>query len=89
MPYVAHKAFYLILKWLFSKLTVRFLCLYNTVRATAVSAQICPPKFLQGPLIAIYKKKFCYATSRGRMGFKIKHPNCRHIFGRTRPVARF
>jgi len=27
-----------------------------------------------------------YATSRGRMAFKTKYPNCRHNFGRTRPV---
>jgi len=36
------------------------------------------------------KKSFRrYATSRGRMAFKTKYSNCRHNFGRTRPVARF
>jgi len=43
----------------------------------------------RGPLMVIYKKKLCYATSRGRMAFKTKYPNCRHNFGTTRPVARF
>ena len=38
-------------------------------------------------LMVIYKKS--YATSRGRMAFKTKCPNCRHNFGRTRPVSRF
>jgi len=38
----------------------------------------------------IYKKRFQrYATSLGRMAFKTKYSNCRHNFGRTRPVARF
>jgi len=38
----------------------------------------------------IYKKRFRrYATSLGRMAFKTKYSNCRHNFGRTRPVARF
>jgi len=37
--------------------------------------------------MAIYKK--IYATSRDRMPFKTKYPNCRHNFGRTRPVTSF
>jgi len=39
--------------------------------------------------MVIYKKKLYYATSRGRMTFKTKHPNCRHNFDKTRSVARF
>ena len=49
-----------------------------------------PPQMLTGaPLMVIHKKQFCYAASRGQMAFKTKYPNCRHNFGRTRPVARF
>jgi len=50
-----------------------------------------PPKMLtRAPLMVIYKKCFRrYATSRGRMTLKTKYSNCRHNFGRTRPVARF
>jgi len=44
-----------------------------------------PPEMLiGGPLMMIYKKS--HATSRGRMAFKTKYPDCRHNFGRTRPV---
>ena len=49
-----------------------------------------PPKMLRrAPLMVIYKKKLCNAISRGRMDFKTEYSNCRHNFGRTRPVARF
>jgi len=51
-----------------------------------------PQKMLpRAPLMVVYKKKLCRpnATSRGRMVFKTKYSNCRHKFGRTRPVARF
>jgi len=55
---------------------------------SAVSAQLCPPQNAsKGPLMVIYKKKLCYATSQGRIDFKTKYSNCRHNFGRTRPVA--
>jgi len=37
--------------------------------------------------MVIYKKRFRRnATSRGRMAFKTKYPNCRHNFGRSKPV---
>jgi len=36
--------------------------------------------------MVIYKKAICYATPLGRIAFKTKYPNCRHNFGRTRPV---
>ena len=67
-----------------------FLSFYIVV-SSAVSAQLWPPQHVyRGPLLVIYKKSFRrYATSRGRMAFKTKYPNCRHNFGRTRPVARF
>jgi len=40
--------------------------------------------------MVIYEKKIRrYATSRGRMAFKTKYPNCRHNFGRIGHVARF
>ena len=50
-----------------------------------------PPKMLTGvSLIVIHKKSFQrYATSRGRMVFQTKYPNCGHNFGRIWPVARF
>jgi len=55
-----------------------------------ISPTLGPPKMLpRAPLMVIYEKKVCYATSRGRRDFKTKYPNCRHSFGRTRPVARF
>jgi len=41
------------------------------------------------PLMVIYIKRFwLYAASRSQMAFKTKYPNCRHDFGRPRPVAR-
>jgi len=54
---------------------------------SAAVAQLCPPKKNRGPLMVIYRKRFrrC-ATSRGRMAFKRKYPNCRHNFGGTRPI---
>jgi len=37
--------------------------------------------------MVIYKKWFRRsATCWGRMAFNTKYPNCRHNFGRTRPV---
>jgi len=39
--------------------------------------------------MVIYKKKLCCATSRRRIAFKTKYPNCRHNFSRTRSVPRF
>jgi len=56
---------------------------------SAVSAQLRPPQnAYRAPLMMIYKKThfWRYATSRGGMAFKTKYPNCRHNFGRTRPV---
>jgi len=50
-----------------------------------ISTTLAAPKMITGaPLMVVYKKS--YATSRGRMAFKTKYPNCRHNFGRTRPV---
>jgi len=56
---------------------------------SAVSSQLSPQIAYRGPLMVIYKKKLCDAKSRDRMTFKTKYPNCRHNFGRTRPLARF
>jgi len=43
-----------------------------------------PPKNgHRGPLNGYYNKS---ATSRDRIAFKTKYRNCRHNFGRTRPV---
>jgi len=40
--------------------------------------------------MVIYKKRFQrYATSPGRMTFKTKYLNCRHNFGKTRPMNWF
>jgi len=47
------------------------------------------PKTLTGAPLMVFFSKLCYATSRGRMAFKTKYPNCTYNFGRTRPVARF
>jgi len=57
---------------------------------SAAAAQLYPQNANRAPLIAIYNKRFrrC-ATSRSRMIFKTKYPNCRHNFGRTRPVVKF
>ena len=68
------------------------ICVLFTGMLSAVPAQLwLPPKMLtRAPLMVIYKKSFRrYATSRGRMAFKTKYSNCRHNFGRIRPVARF
>ena len=59
---------------------------------SAVSAQLWGPQnAYRGPLMVIYEKKRFrrHATFGGRMVFKTKYPNCRHNFGRTRPVAKF
>jgi len=48
-----------------------------------------PQNASKGPPDGDLWKKLCNATSRGRMDFKTKYSNCRHSFGRTRPVARF
>jgi len=69
-----------------------------TVVDSAVSAQLWAPQIngpplmviiTMDPLMVIIKKRLrLYATSRGQMAFKTKYSNCRHNFGRTRPVAR-
>jgi len=58
---------------------------------STVAAQLCFRKnAYRCPLVVIYKMRFRhYATSRGRMAFKAKYPNCWHNFVRTKPVARF
>jgi len=56
---------------------------------SAVSAQIWSPQMrTRAFLMVIYIKKLCYAASRGQMDLKTTYPNCRHNFGRTRPLAR-
>jgi len=52
-----------------------------------ISPTLPPQNAYRGPLMVIYNKSFRRnVTSRGRMAFKTKYPNCRHNFGRTRPV---
>jgi len=60
-------------------------------QTSAEAAQLwAPQNGCKAPLMVIYEKSFRrYATSRGRMAFKTKYPNCRHNFGRTRTVSRF
>jgi len=69
---------------------VRRICLATTTNS-AEAAQLWPPKMFAGvPLMAIYKKRFRrHTTSRDQMAFNTKYRNCRHDFGRIRPVAKF
>jgi len=64
--------------------------MYSISKTSGVAAQLfSPKKCSQGPLMVICKKGFDVILHlEDERPSKQKYPNCRHNFGRTRPVVR-